>query len=93
MPDWILAGTAYFFFVFFKAMQQRNVAFLHYGWIMPVSFLMSTADVFVVSLVAVTAVKGGFDSLVPLVVAISVGSGLGSLLAMWLHNKYITRRL
>lgn len=31
----LLAGAAYFVFVFFKAFQQRNVAFLHHRRVFP----------------------------------------------------------
>jgi hypothetical protein len=29
LPNELIAGIAYFIFVFFKAAQQRNVAFMH----------------------------------------------------------------
>lgn len=92
MIEAAVAGTAHFVFVFFKAAQQRNVAFLHYRWIMPISFFMSTTEVFVLSLVAVRAVN--VDNLLdmwPYVVALGFGGGLGALLSMYVHHKYIGR--
>ncbi len=89
----LYAGLGHFAFVFFKAFQQRNVAFLHYRWVTPVSFLMSTTEVVVVSLVAVEAV--GVDKwyhMAPMAFCLGLGGAVGSILAMWLHDKYLTRR-
>jgi hypothetical protein len=86
----LTAGAAHFVFVFFKAAQQRNVAFMHYAWIMPVSMAMSTTEVFVLSLVAVRAVQASsILNMWPFVVALSIGGGLGAILSMWAHNKFI----
>jgi len=90
MIEAAIAGAAHFVFVFFKAAQQRNVAFLHYRWIMPTSFFMSTTEVFILSLIAVRAVNA--DNLLdmwPYVVALGLGGGLGALLSMYIHQKYI----
>lgn len=93
MTEAIIAGCAHFVFVFFKAAQQRNVAFMHYRWIMPVSIMMSTTEVFVLSLVAVKAV--GSESITdmwPFVITLAVGGGLGAISSMWAHNKYIGKK-
>ncbi len=57
MNSAILAGFAYFVFVFLKAFQQRNVMGLHYSWIMPISYAMAATEVFVISVVAIKAVN------------------------------------
>lgn len=90
MIEAAIAGTAHFVFVFFKAAQQRNVAFMHYAWVMPVSIAMSATEVFVLSLVAVRAVQ--VDNILdmwPFVLALALGGGLGAISSMWLHNKFI----
>lgn len=77
-------------FVFFKAFQQRNVAFMHYWWVMPISFAMSATEVFVLSLVAMRAVQ--VDSLLhmwPFVIALGLGGGIGATIAMWSHHRYV----
>lgn len=86
----LLAGVAYFIFVFFKAAQQRNVAFLHYWWVIPTSYLMAITEVFVISLVAHAAVINGVTlGLLWYAFAIGTGGGLGAIAAMYLHNRYV----
>ena len=89
MTEIALAAVAYFVFVFFKAFQQRNVAFMHYHWIMPISYAMSLTEVLVISVVAMKAVEGFSWELVYLGLAIGTGGGLGAILAMKLHHKHI----
>lgn len=90
----LLAGIAYFVFVFFKAAQQRNVAFMHYRWVMPTSYCMSTTEVIVGSMIAVKAVHVVMNDeslfeMVPMILTIGTGGGLGAMLAMYLHSRYI----
>ena len=90
----LLAGIAYFVFVFFKAAQQRNVAFMHYKWVMPTSYCMSTTEIIVFSMVAVKAVSvvqnnQSLFEMVPMILTIGTGGGLGAMLAMYLHHRYI----
>ena len=80
------AAAASFAFVFFKAFQQRNVAFDHYRWVLPTSILMGLTEFYVVALVATR----GYH--IPLVLAAGLGGGTGALAAMWLHNRYIKRK-
>lgn len=79
------AFGASFLFVFLKAFQQRNVAFDHYRWIMPVSLGMAATEVYVIAQV----VNYGWHIL--LVLSVGLGAGLGALSAMVLHRKYIMR--
>lgn len=91
MIEALVAAGAYFLFVFFKAFQQRNVAFLHYRWVMPVSYIMSLTDVAVIALVAHKAATDGFTwELVIFGIAIGTGGGLGAITSMKLHEKYIS---
>ena len=71
------------FYVFLRAFQQRNVAFDKYKWIMPVSYLMAIADVYIIALIA----RLQWDLI--LVLCLGTGSGIGALVAMILHKKYI----
>ena len=88
----IIAGVAYFIFVFFKAFQQRNVAFMHYRWIMPISYMMATTEVFIISLVAHKAVQGITPELLWFALTIGTGGGLGAVAAMYLHKKHVSAR-
>lgn len=84
--------SAYFVFVFFKAVQQRNVMGLHYRWIMPVSYAMSTTEVFMIAAVAYRATHmAHWLELLPFVLGIGTGGGLGAIAGMYLHNKHITK--
>ena len=86
----LVAGGLHFLFVFFKAFQQRNVAFMHYGWIMPISFCMSTTEVFAVGLVAYGAVNAeSWWELLTYALTMGIGGGSGALVAMWTHHRYI----
>jgi len=85
----LIAGVAYFIFVFFKAFQQKNVAFDHYRWIMPISYAMATTEVFIISLIAVKAVHGITPELLWFALTIGTGGGLGALASMWIHNRYV----
>ena len=77
----IYATLAMFAFVFLKAFQQRNVAFDHYWPVIPTSWLMAAAEVYVIA----TIVRIGYDFV--LVAAIGTGAGAGALVAMWLHKR------
>lgn len=72
-------------FVFFKAFQQRNVAFDHFRWVMPTSMGMALTEFYVVALVA----KHGYS--LPLVLAAGAGAGLGAIAAMTLHARFVGR--
>jgi len=86
-----LAACAYFVFVFFKAFQQRNVAFMHYRWIMPISYAMSLTEVLVISIVAMKATNGFTMELLYIGLGIGTGGGLGAIVAMYLHDKHVSQ--
>ena len=77
----LYAGLAMFIFVLLKATQQRNVAFLHYGPVLPTSVLMAVTEVFVIA----SVVRIGYDP--ALVLSVGIGGGLGAILGMYLHNR------
>jgi hypothetical protein len=85
----LTAGTAYFIFVFFKAFQQKNVAFNHYRWVLPISYAMSATEVLVISFIAVKAAQGISWELIWFALSIGTGGGLGAIAAMKFHNRYI----
>lgn len=86
--EYLIAGIAYFVFVFFKAFQQRNVAFLHYKLIMPTSYLLAGTEVFVYALITFSVIKAGglTPELLWYVFAVGTGGGLGAMLGMKLHD-------
>jgi hypothetical protein len=84
----LVAGVGYFILVFFKAFQQRNVAFNHYSWILPTSLALAASEVAVMALIALSAVRAeDWMHMIPMVLAVGVGAGAGCLLSMYLHNK------
>ena len=89
MNNALLAGTAYFLFVFFKAFQQKNVAFDHYWWVMPISYGMSFTEVLVISLIAYKAAQGLSWDLVWFALSIGTGGGSGAMIAMYIHNRFV----
>lgn len=93
MTSILLAGVAYFVFVFLKAFQQRNVMGLHYQLIMPISYAMAATEVFVISVVAIKAVNyTELAELVFLALVVGTGGGAGALAGMYLHNRHVTTR-
>lgn len=82
-PPWMyaLAFLSSFGFVFLKSFQQLNVVKKTYSLIVPTSMLMAAMEVYVVA----TTSRNGWQWM--LVFLIGLGSGLGSLSAVWLHSK------
>lgn len=75
--------AAVYAYVMLRALQQRNVAFDNYGWILPVSMFMACADIFIVVFIA----HSGW--VWQLVLANGIGGCLGCLSAMWFHRRFI----
>lgn len=82
---YLLAFFSAFIFVGLKSTQQLHVVHKNYWWIVPTSMLMASCEVYVVATVA----KNGWGWMV---LAIGLGSGLGSLLATWAHSKLFERK-
>jgi len=70
-------------FVFLKAIQQKNVQHAKYWWLLPTSIAMGVFELYVVGQV----VKQGYGLL--LVMSVGTGSGIGAILAVYLHNKVL----
>lgn len=92
----LTAGVVYFCSVFAKAFQQRNVNFMNYGLAIPTSYVLSTCDMAIFSLVAWNATQA--DSFVGLIMAmglmvfaVGTGGACGSVLAMYIHHKFFTK--
>ena len=91
----LIAGVAYFIFIFFKAFQQRNVSWMKYSTVMPISYLMAFSEVIVISSVAYTGAQlfpfsmAALIKVLPMMFAVGTGSGLGAIAGMYLHHKYI----
>lgn len=88
------AGCIYGIMVFFKAFQQRNVAHLHYLAAVPTSYALTFTDVYVITIVSINAVRTSGDLAAMSVLAFALGTGgwIGSLIAMRVHEKYVTRK-
>ncbi len=82
----LYAGLAMFAFVFFKAFQQRNVAFDHYLSVLPISWCMVATEFYVISII----VRVGYDFAT--IFSIGTGAGFGALLAMVLHKRMFRKR-
>ena len=77
---------ASFVFVFLKAFQQRNVAFDNYRWVFPTSMAMAATEVYVIATIATQ----GYS--VVAVLGMGSGAGMGAMLAMVLHHRYVKRK-
>lgn len=90
MTEILVAGCVHAALVFFKVIQQRNVAFLHYWWTIPSSYALSAADVTIVSIVALRAMHAeSMASMVVLALIMGTGGWIGAMTAMWVHTHYI----
>lgn len=86
----LMAGGAYFLSIFFKAFQQRNVAFMHFVWVFPTSYLLAITDLSVTGLVVLKVLETqSFTAMIPMAFAVGTGGACGSSAAMWLHHRYI----
>lgn len=81
----------YFIGVFAKAFQQRNVAFVNFKMILPISYVLALTDVTVIGLVTLEAIGAHeLTDMFWMIASIGTGGGLGALAAMYLHHKYFT---
>lgn len=86
----LLTALAMGIFVFLRAFQQRNVAYLNYKWVMPTSWLMALVEVGTIGVVAKQFVVYGYSF--TLAFMVGTGTGLGCLAAMFLHKRYVHGR-
>lgn len=92
MMYYVVLAAANFCYIFLKAWQQRNVAHLHYGWAMATNFFLVLTEVFVMGSIALAAMAGSLGALFFVVIAMSVGGGVGCISSMYIHSKYLTRK-
>ena len=89
----LIAGAAHGVFVFFKAFQQRNVMGMHYKLTIAVSYFMAMTEVFVLSIVAVSAVEavktGDITRMAAIAVALGTFGAIGAVTGMWTHHRYV----
>lgn len=78
---YFLVFSSSFLFIALKSWQQLNVVKKQYAWIIPTSMLMAFVEVYIIAITA----RNGWN--IYLVLAVGVGSGLGSLCATFLHTK------
>jgi hypothetical protein len=79
----ILVFAGQFLNVFVRAFQQRNVAHLHYKWVMPTSAVFALGDMVVI--LSVVAVGPSLTTWL----ALAMGGGLGCLLSMKTHERLV----
>ena len=81
MTHLILMFLANFVFIFLKAFQQRNIGGAHYAAIIPTSGMLALTEVYIIAQIAMR----GFE--LPVVLALGLAGGLGSLAAVWAHLR------
>ena len=86
MLTFITMFFASFLFIFFKAFQQRNVAFDHYIAVIPTSLLMSITEVYVI----INMVDKGYT--ISTIASVGFGAGIGAVFAMYVHNRMFKRK-
>lgn len=91
MKIFALVLGAQFMFVFFKALQQRNVIHNNHLAVFPTSMAMAVFEVMVYGTIAATFIRHGAMEALPLAVAMGLGGGLGCNVAMLLHNRYLIK--
>lgn len=74
-----------FIMVFLKAWQQQNVIHRQYYWVMPTSIALAFVEVYMIFTVA----HRGFG---PIIIPIALGSALGCMVSMWLHDRVLNRK-
>ena len=74
---------ASFVYVLLRSLQQRNIAFDNFGWILPVSYLMAGVDMFVIAFLA----QHGWHW--QLVLSNGTGAAIGAISAMFIHRRWI----
>lgn len=85
IDNYVAAGLISFVSVFFKALQNRNYNFDNYKLVIPTSWMIAACELYLLSLF----IRDGITVIYVLVVG--TGSGLGGILAMKLHTKYLKK--
>lgn len=82
MHNYLLLALTYFIFIGLRAFQQINVQERKRTFVIPTSMLMAAVEVYALT----SLVKLGYG--LATVVAYGTSAGLGSLTAMYIHDKY-----
>jgi hypothetical protein len=82
----VVVGAANFLNVFIRAFQQRNVAHLHYRWVMPTSAMFALGDMVVIASVAALGPS------LWMWLSLALGGGLGCLASMKLHETLVKHK-
>lgn len=90
--SYVILSVTNFLYIFLKAFQQRNVAFLHYGWAALTNFLLVLTEVVIIGNIASVFIGGDLYSIMYSVLALGIGGGSGCIMSMYIHSKYLTRR-
>lgn len=92
LPVEVITGSVFFFNVFAKAMQQRNVAFMNYKLAFLMSYMLAITDIIVWGMVAVEAMhRGSILGMWFMALCVGTGGGLGSMSAMYIHHRFFTK--
>ncbi len=88
--DLMAIFLANFFFVAFKAFQQRNVTWMKYSPVFPTSLSLAITQVYIWRVVALRTNEGdSFLQMWPIILALALAGWLGCVSAMYLHDRYI----
>jgi hypothetical protein len=82
----LMVGFASFVGVFFKVLQGRNFNYNNYFWVMPTSIALAAVDLYIVN----NIVTHGYS--LALIITVGIGSGLGGMAAMYIHEQVIKRK-
>lgn len=82
---YLLAFFASACYVGLKSFQQLSVSGKHYKLILPVSLLMAALEVWTITVIS----KHGWGWLV---LFVGMGAGCGSMLGMFIHEKFIKEK-
>ena len=81
--DYLYAFFCTLVYVFSRSFQQKNVQHSKYWFILPTSMVMGVLDVVLIT----KAAQRGLDW--KLCVAFGLGGGIGSIIAVFIHNHFI----
>ena len=88
MNTYILSFLISFGAIGAKSIQQQNCTHKLYWLIPPFSLILAIFEVYIVHIVS----KNGLDDMMYLVLALGLGGGLGSVCAVYLHDKLIMNK-
>lgn len=83
LTEKLLAAAAWGLVVFIRAFQQRNVAHMHFKWILPTSWVFAFVEL--IGLTGIVKVGFSWD----FAIMLGTATGLSCMASMWIHNRYI----